>query len=126
MRLSQLRIAPIGLAILIWTLFPVYHIFVMALTPAHDAVSGAIFPKSFTIENFRIVLGQRHHYVDHFWIQLANSLFVAISVAFIVLFIASLASFAITRLRAPGGGAVSNLALLTYLLPAAFLVIPAR
>jgi multiple sugar transport system permease protein len=70
------------------------------------------------------VLGEGHQFLRNFWQQLANSVFTAVTVAFLVLAIASLASFAVSRLRVWWGRAVTNAALLTYLIPAAFLAIP--
>src|SRR5207245_11013864 len=53
-----------------------------------------------------------------------NSLVIAASVGALTLFIATAASFSISRLRVPGGRVVMNLALFTYFIPAAFLAVP--
>lgn len=59
-----------------------------------------------------------------FWEQLGNSLFVALATCGLVLVIASTAAFAIGRLRLRWAHMVDNLALCTYLIPAAFPAIP--
>ena len=61
---------------------------------------------------------------DLFWVQMLNSLLVGVGTALIVVGIAALASFAITRLRIRFGWLLSNAALLTYVIPASFLAIP--
>jgi len=70
------------------------------------------------------VLQQKHHYLNHFWRQLSNSLVIAVATGAITLFIATCAAFAISRLKVRGGRIVMNLALFTYFIPAAFLAVP--
>ena len=67
---------------------------------------------------------RKHFYLDHFWIQLWNSVLIAVAVAAITLFVATSAAFAISRLKVRGGRTVMNLALFTYFIPAAFLAVP--
>jgi multiple sugar transport system permease protein len=89
-----------------------------------DAFAGKFWPERPTLENYQTVLFQEHYFLREFWRQLGNSLFVALATMAIVLFVASLASFAISRLKARYGHVVSNTALLTYLIPMAFVAIP--
>jgi multiple sugar transport system permease protein len=96
----------------------------LALTPINDAFGGRFWPDHPTLENFRIVFAQDHFFLQRFWLQLGNSFLVAIATMLLVLFVATLASFAIGRLKMPGGHVISNMALLTYLIPMAFLAIP--
>jgi multiple sugar transport system permease protein len=103
---------------------PIYHLCIIALSPPADAVASGIFPKRVTLENFATVLGEKHNLVNHFWTQLANSIFIAVVTAALTLVVAVAANFAITRLHLRGGRTITNLALLTYLIPAAFLAIP--
>jgi len=98
--------------------------FLFALSERDTATSGRLWPANPTLQNFDTVFGQRHFYLNHFWVQLGNSLLVAVSVGVITLFIATFAAFAISRLRVKGGRTVLNLALLTYFIPAAFLAVP--
>jgi multiple sugar transport system permease protein len=114
----------LGLVILIWTLLPIYHMVMLALTPINEAFGGRFWPDNPTLENFRTVFGQDHFFLQRFWLQLGNSVVVALATMALVLVVATLASFAIGRLKMPGGHVISNLALLTYLIPMAFLAIP--
>jgi multiple sugar transport system permease protein len=114
----------IGLAVLIWTLLPIYHMLLIAVAPADKAVASGILPQYFTLQNFQTALGARHNLVQYFWHQLLNSVVIAVGTAGISLTISIGANFAITRLKLPGGRTITNIALLTYLIPAAFLAIP--
>ncbi len=113
-----------GVVVLIWTLLPIYHMAIVSITPLTDAFAGRFWPENPTLANYQSVLFQEHYFLRAFWRQLGNSLFVALATMAIVLTVASLASFAIGRLKARFGHFVSNTALLTYLIPMAFLAIP--
>ena len=120
----EARLLLIGIPVLIWTLVPIYHMFVFAISPKEDAFSGKLWPTHPTLHNFEIVFYQQHHFLRDFWVQLGNSTVIAASVGALTLFIATAAAFAISRLRVPGGRMVLNLALFTYFIPAAFLAVP--
>jgi multiple sugar transport system permease protein len=122
--LSELGLLAIGAVVLIWTLLPIYHMVMLSITPVGDAFAGRFWPDDPTLANYQTVLTEGHFFLQHFWRQLANSVFVAFAVMAIVLAVASMASFAIGRLRLRFGHVISNTALLTYLIPAAFLAIP--
>ena len=121
---AEARLLLIGIPVLIWTLLPIYHLFVFALSPKDQGTTGKLWPDHPTLQNFEIVFERKHFYLDHFWQQLGNSLTIAISVGVLTLFVATCAAFAISRLRVPGGKTVMNLALFTYFIPAAFLAVP--
>jgi multiple sugar transport system permease protein len=114
----------VGIPVLLWTLIPVYHLFLFAISERDSATSGRLWPKNPTLQNFDTVFGQKHFYLSHFWQQLGNSLMIAVAVGLITLVIATFAAFAISRLRVRGGRMVMNLALFTYFIPAAFLAVP--
>jgi multiple sugar transport system permease protein len=122
--LAEVGLIAIGLVILVWTLLPIYHMVMLSFTPVSDAFAGRYWPDRPTLENFRIVVMQDHFFLRSFWRQLGNSLLVAFGTMVLVLVVASMASFAIGRLRLRFGALISNAALLTYLIPAAFLAIP--
>ncbi|QNK68424.1 carbohydrate ABC transporter permease [Variovorax sp. PAMC26660] len=121
---TEAKLLLIGIPVLLWTLIPVYHMVLFAISSKDSATSGHLWPKNPTLDNFRIVFQQKHFYLDHFWLQLWNSLLIAVSVGAITLFVATTAAFAISRLRVRGGRTVMNLALFTYFIPAAFLAVP--
>jgi multiple sugar transport system permease protein len=121
---GEAKLLLIGIPVLLWTLLPIYHLLLFAISPRDAAFSGNLWPEEPTLRNFQIVLNQDHYFLIHFWEQLANSLIVAVSTGFLTLLIATFAAFAISRLRVEGGRTVMNLALFTYFIPAAFLAVP--
>jgi multiple sugar transport system permease protein len=121
---AEAKLLLIGVPLALWTMIPVYHMVLFAISPRDSATSGRLWPKEPTLQNFRIVFQQQHFYLDHFWLQLWNSLLIAVSVGAITLFVATSAAFAISRLKVVGGRWVMNLALFTYFIPAAFLAVP--
>jgi multiple sugar transport system permease protein len=121
---TEAKLLLIGIPVLVWTLVPIYHLFLFAISPKEDAFSGRLWPAHPTLHNFEIVFGQQHYFLSHFWLQLWNSTVIAVAVGAITLFIATAAAFAISRLRVRGGRLIMNLALFTYFIPAAFLAVP--
>lgn len=121
---TEARLLLIGIPVLIWTLLPIYHLMLFALSPKDHGTSGQLWPTNPTLQNFAIVFERKHFYLDHFWVQLGNSFLIAVSVGFLTLVVATCAAFAISRLRVRGGQLVMNLALFTYFIPAAFLAVP--
>ena len=121
---TEAKLLLIGIPVLVWTLIPIYHLFLFAISPKEDAFAGKLWPAHPTLHNFEIVFGQQHYFLSHFWLQLWNSTVIAVAVGAITLFIATAAAFAISRLRVRGGRLIMNLALFTYFIPAAFLAVP--
>jgi multiple sugar transport system permease protein len=121
---TEARLLLIGIPVLIWTMIPIYHMFLFAISPKEDAFSGKLWPEHPTLHNFEIVFHQQHYFLRDFWVQFANSTLIAVSVGALTLAIATAAAFAISRLRVAGGRIVLNLALFTYFIPAAFLAVP--
>jgi multiple sugar transport system permease protein len=121
---TEAKLLLIGIPVVIWTLLPIYHLFLFAISPKQEAFSGKLWPNNPTLRNFEIVFGQKHYFLSHFWLQLWNSLLIAVASGVITLLIATGAAFAISRLKVRGGRAVMNLALFTYFIPAAFLAVP--
>jgi multiple sugar transport system permease protein len=114
----------IALPVLFWTLLPIYHMVLFAVSPKESAFSGRLWPDRPTLHNFSVVFGEQHYYLSHFWLQMWNSFFISAMTGVLTLVIATFAAFAISRLKIRGGRAVMNLALLTYFIPAAFLAVP--
>ena len=121
---TEAKLLLIGIPVLLWTLIPIYHMVLFAISPRDQATSGRLWPKNPTLDNFAFVFGQKHFYLEHFWTQLGNSLIIAVSVGVLTLGISTAAAFAISRLKVRGGRTVMNLALFTYFIPAAFLAVP--
>jgi multiple sugar transport system permease protein len=111
-------------AILVWTIMPLYNMVMISLEPEGDVFTDHLWPKIPSVESFWVVVTQGHWYLEHFWHQFANSLFIGGMTTFLTLAIGSLTSFSIGRMRIRHGWLVSNAALLTYVIPASFLAIP--
>jgi multiple sugar transport system permease protein len=121
---TDAKLLLVGIPILIWTLLPIYHMVLFAISPKQEAFSGQLWPAHPTLRNFEVVFGQKHYFLSHFWLQLWNSLFIAVATGLLTLIVATFAAFAISRLKVKGGRTVMNLALFTYFIPAAFLAVP--
>ncbi|WP_265258082.1 carbohydrate ABC transporter permease [Verminephrobacter aporrectodeae] len=121
---AEARLLLIGIPVLFWTLIPIYHLVLFTISPKESALSGRLWPEHPTLHNFSVVFRQQHHYLNHFWLQMGNSLFIAVAAGAITLIVATGAAFAISRLKVRGGRSIMNLALFTYFIPAAFLAVP--
>jgi len=122
--LAEAAALAVGIAVLIWTLVPIYNIVSVALEPHGDVFTNDIWPTKPSLESFWVVMTQGHWYLEYFWEQFGNSLYIGIATVVLTLLIGSLTSFSIGRMRIRHGWLVSNAALLTYLIPASFLAIP--
>jgi len=114
----------LSVAIVVWTIVPIYNMVMISLEPEGDVFTDHIWPRVWSIESFWGVLTEGHWYLEHFWRQFANSMYMGAMVTILTLTIGSLTSFSIGRMRIRHGWLVSNAALLTYVIPASFLAIP--
>src|SRR5690242_10174133 len=121
---TEAKLLLIGIPVFIWTMLPLYHMFLFAISPKEEAFGGKLWPDHPTLRNFGIVFRQEHYYLRDFYIQFWNSVVIAAAVGALTLFVATAAAFSISRLKVPGGRSVMNLALFTYFIPAAFLAVP--
>jgi multiple sugar transport system permease protein len=110
--------------IILWTITPIYNMVMVALESEGDVFSEHLFPPHPSASSFWVVLSQGHWYLEFFWHQFGNSVFIAVMVTLLVLLIGSLTSFSVGRMRIRNGWLVTNAALLTYVIPASFLAIP--
>jgi multiple sugar transport system permease protein len=122
--LSLAGTALLSVVLVVWTLAPIYNMVLISLEPEGDVFTDHIWPRVPSVESFWGVLTQGHWYLEHFWRQFANSLYIGAMVTFFSLLIGTLTSFSIGRMRLRHGWLVSNAALLTYVIPASFLAIP--
>jgi len=115
----------LGTVLLVWSLLPVYNMLLIALDPEGDTeYAGLIWPAEASLESFRTVMSEGHWYLEHFWRQFGNSLYVGLATMVLTVLIGSLASFAVGRMRLAQARLLTNAALLTYVLPSSFLAIP--
>jgi multiple sugar transport system permease protein len=125
-RLTEAGSAMLAIVLLIWSLIPVYNMLLIALDPEEGEIefSGNIWPPEPSLDGFRVVLMQDDRYLETFWQQFGNSLYVGVLTMLLTVLIGSLASFAVGRMRLGKGALVINAALLTYIVPASFLIFP--
>ena len=114
----------LGLLIAVWTLVPVYNILLIALSEDGDEFSGAIWPREASFASFQVIWNAGHWYLVGFWRHLGNSLYLGVATMVATVIIGSLASFAMGRMRLRKARLVGHFSLITYAVPAAFLVIP--
>ena len=113
-----------GILVVIWTLVPIYNMVAVALESRGDVFTNDVWPAKPSLDSFWIVATQGYWYLEYFWHQFGNSLYVGVATVFLTLLIGSLVSFSIGRMRLRHGWIVSNAALLTYVIPSSFLAIP--
>jgi multiple sugar transport system permease protein len=119
--------AILGIVLLIWSLLPIYNMFLIALDPEEGEIEfdGNLWPPAPSLDSFRAVVTQQARYLENFWQQTGNSVLIGAATMVLTLLIASLASFAVSRLRlGRGASLLTNAALFTYVIPAAFLIVP--
>jgi len=116
----------LGVVLLIWTLFPIYNMFMIALDPEEGEIefAGNLWTPEPSLDGFLDVITQKARYLEDFWRQFGNSIFIGLLTMVLTVLIGSLASFAVSRLRLTRGRLLTDLALLTYMIPASFLVVP--
>src|SRR5689334_24180149 len=98
---NEARLLLIGIPVLIWTMVPIYHMFLFAISPKEDAFSGKLWPDHPTLHNFEIVFREQHYFLRDFYIQFWNSVVIAAAVGALTLFVATAAAFSISRLKVP-------------------------
>jgi multiple sugar transport system permease protein len=112
----------IALAIfLLWTLAPFYWMVATSLKK-HEEIYGTtatLFPQDPTLESYRVLFFE----TDYF-LFFRNSMIVALGTTFFTVLCASLAAYAITRLRFPGRNWLARGIIYTYLVPQSLLFIP--
>ena len=124
--LTEAGSAMLAILLVIWSLAPVYNMFLIALDPEGGEIEfdGNLWPPEPSLEGFRTVITQEARYLEHFWHQFGNSLFIGLVTMALTALIGSLASFAVSRMRLSKGALLTNAALLTYGIPASFLIVP--
>src|SRR6266852_2912766 len=78
----------IAIPVLLWTLLPIYHIFLFSISTKDSAFSGTLWPDKPTLHNFVTVFRQEHFYLHDFWHQIWNSLWIAAATGVLTLAVA--------------------------------------
>ena len=115
----------LGAILLIWSLIPVYNMFLVALDPSgHNEFTYDVWPSHPTLGVFADLWSAEDEDVRDIWLAFGNSIFIGVMVMTLTVVIASLASFAVGRMRLAREWTLSGVALLTYAIPASTLIIP--
>jgi multiple sugar transport system permease protein len=116
----------LGVVLLIWSLTPVYNMLLIALDPEEGEIefAGNIWTPEPSFEGFREVVTQQARYLEDFWHQFGNSVYIGLLTMFLTVLLSSLASFTVGRMRLRKPWLLTNTALLTYAVPAPFLIVP--
>ena len=124
--LSEVVSVMLAIVILIWSLLPVYNMLLIALDPEEGEIefAGNLWPREISLDGFRDVVTQDARYLEDFWQQFRNSLCIGLLTMVLTVLIGSLASFAVSRMRLSKGSLLTNAALITYAIPASFLIVP--
>jgi len=117
--------AALGAVILIWSLVPVYNMFLVALNRSgHNEFTYDIWPSHPTLAVFAALWNEDIEDVRDIWPAFGNSISIGLAVMVLTVLIGSLASFAIGRMRLGKDWTLSSAALLTYAIPSSTLIIP--
>lgn len=124
--LGEAASVALGVVLLIWSLLPVYNMLLIALDPEEGETefAGLIWPPEPSLESFRVVLVGGYWFIEQFWHKFGNSLYIGLMTMLLTMLIGSLASFALARTRLSKVRLLASAPLLTYAIPASFLVIP--
>lgn len=114
----------LGFMIAVWTMLPVYNMVLISLSDDGDQFTGTVFPTQPSFEAYETLWEGNDWYLDDFWPQFFNSFIMGFSTMAITVVIGALAAFAIGRLGLRRGWLIGNASLITYAVPASFLVIP--
>jgi multiple sugar transport system permease protein len=122
--LAEAAALAFGALLVLWTTIPLYNMVLVSLESHGDVFTDSVWPPHPSFASFWIVVTEGYWYLEYFWHQFGNSLYVGAATTFLTLLTGSLASFSIGRMRIRYGWLVSNAALLTYVIPTSFLAIP--
>lgn len=119
------RIALLGIALTLFTIFLLFPFYWMVMTSFRDGSelfnigSNPLIPRKFTLQYYDELLTQ-----THFLVWMGNSLYVSAIASAIAMVLGTLAAYSLGRLRYKGGGFAALLVFSTYLIPPALLFIP--
>jgi multiple sugar transport system permease protein len=122
--LTNAGAAVLSAVILVWTITPIYNMIMVSLEAEGDVFSDHIWPAPPSAYSFWIVVSQGFWYLEYFWHQFGNSVYMAAMVTLLTLARGTLTCSSAGRMRTPNGWLITNAALFTYVIPASFLAIP--
>jgi len=76
--------------LLIWTVFPVYYMVMLSLVSWEDLFKPRLYVANPTFENYYQTFTQSNYFVSQFWVQMYNSVSIALMTTAAVLVIGTL------------------------------------
>lgn len=113
-----------AIAVILWTLFPLYTIVKIAISTINAVYKISLFPTEVTLEPFMAVITGSFYLVRSFWLQTENSIIVAFGMILIVAPISLLGGYALSKIRFSLKRPFATITMLTYLFPQAFIALP--
>ncbi|HZE14528.1 MAG TPA: carbohydrate ABC transporter permease [Mycobacterium sp.] len=122
--LERIGVVIFSAIVLVWVFVPIYALVMVSFEGHNDVFSSGVWPAHFSASSYWVVLTEDYWYLKYFWHQFGNSIYLGVAVTALTLLIGTLTSFSLGRMRIRHGWVISNAALLTYVIPSAFLAIP--
>src|SRR5258708_10530093 len=94
---TEAKLLLIGVPLFLWTILPIYHLFLFAISPKEAAFAGKLWPDDPTLRNFGVVFRAPHHFLDHFLQQLYSSILIAVALGVLTLVVTTGAAFELRR-----------------------------
>ncbi len=85
--LTNVGAAFVSVVLLIWTIVPLYNMVMVALEREGDVAVTHIFPPDPSVASFWVVITEGHWYLEAFWHQFGNSVYMAAMVTILTLLI---------------------------------------
>src|SRR5581483_3437003 len=87
-RLAEAAAMAFGVLLIVWTVVPIYNMVMVSLEAHCDVFTDALWPPHPSVASFWIVITEGYWYLEYFWHQFGNSLYVGAAVTFLTLLIA--------------------------------------
>jgi len=120
------KIPYVAIILIVFSFIPLLPLIMVILTsfkPEKEILSfSTLFPQNWTLHNFTFILSNKEEIPIFRW--LFNSIFVAIATTFFVLFINSLAAFALARLKLPFKKVAFTMIIATLMIPGVVTFVP--
>ena len=65
---TEAKLLLIGIPVLIWTMLPIYHLFLFSISPKESAFAGKLWPDHPTLHNFEVVFREQHNSGGEPWL----------------------------------------------------------
>jgi multiple sugar transport system permease protein len=101
----------LGLALTALMLFPLYWMINVSLTERSAIRDASLFPRAFTLEHYRVALGDQLPY-------LGTSILVGLGTVVVTLVVAAPAAYGLAHLRVPGRRTIGFLLIVAQMVPA--------